>query len=119
MKIISIIALLACSGASVATLKSRRRSVLTGLLKRKVRSMDTKLYGKTQHEPGFHSALEHLMQTTIMQDVSTYFDVVLSGAASLAEVNAVLAKRNPHFIELNQQQLDFLIDQWLFQLLAK
>ena len=104
---------------SAASLKNRGRSALPGLLKRTARYMDTKLYVKNQHEPDFHRALEHLMQTTIMQDVSTYFDVILSGAGTLAEVNAVLAKRNPHFIELNQQQLDFLIEQWLFQLLAK
>ena len=84
------------------------------LLKRTNRNME-----KVQFESNFHSALNHLMRKTLMQDVSTYFDVILSGAETLAEVNAVLAQRNPHFVQLNQQELDILIDHWLFQMLAK
>ena len=84
-------------------------------LKRTARNADDR-----QLEPGsFHRSLENLMRKSIMQDLSTYYDVMLSGAQTLAEVNAVLAKRDPHFIELSQEELDILVSQWLFQMLSK
>ena len=84
------------------------------LLKRTARNTDDR-----QPEPGLHHSLENLMRKSIMQDLSTYYDVMLSGAQTLAEVNAVLAKRDPHFIELSQEELDLLVGQWLFQMLSK
>ena len=84
------------------------------LLKRSARSVD-----KHQLESGLHRSLENLMRKSIMQDLSTYYDVMLSGAGTLAEVNAVLAKRDPHFIGLSQEELDLLVSQWLFQMLSK
>ena len=84
-------------------------------LKRTARNADDR-----QLEPGsFRRSLENLMRKSIMQDLSTYYDVMLSGAQTLAEVNAVLAKRDPHFIELSQEELDILVSQWLFQMLSK
>ena len=84
------------------------------LLKRTVRIVD-----KHQLESDFHHALENMMRKSVMQDLSTYYDVILSGARTLAEVNAVLAKRDPHFIGLSQEELDLLVSQWLFQMLSK
>ena len=76
--------------------------------------------------PGFRGALggmvtsiSHTMKRTIMQDESTFYDIILSGADTLPEVNALLTQRDPHFVELKQDELDMLIDQWLFQMLAK
>ena len=84
------------------------------LLKRTTRIMD-----KRGFESDFHRGLENLMRKSVMQDLSTYFDVMLSGAGTLAEVNAVLTKRDPHFIGLSQEELDSLVSQWLFQILSK
>ena len=84
------------------------------VLKRTTRIMD-----KRGFESDFHRGLENLMRKSVMQDLSTYFDVILSGAGTLAEVNAVLTKRNPHFIGLRQEELDLLVSQWLFQMLSK
>ena len=84
------------------------------LLKRTARIVD-----KHQLESDFHRAVENMMRKSVMQDLSTYYDVILSGARTLAEVNAVLAKRDPHFIGLSQEELDLLVSQWLFQMLSK
>lgn len=80
---------------------------------------------RTARGPSFRLALNgvtkpisHLMRRTIMQDESTFYEIMLSGANSLAEVNALLIKRDPHFKKLSQKELDKLIDQWLFQMLA-
>ena len=54
-----------------------------------------------------------------MQDESTFYDIILSGADTLSEVNEVLSMRDPHFVKLSQDELDTLIEQWLFQMLAK
>ena len=54
-----------------------------------------------------------------MQDESTFYDIILSGAGTLSEVNEVLSMRDPHFVKLSQDELDTLIEQWLFQMLAK
>jgi len=83
-------------------------------LKRTTRNMD-----KRRLESDFHRGLENLMRKSVMQDLSTYFDVILSGAVTLAEVNAVLTKRDPHFNGLSQEELDLLVSQWLFQMLSK
>ena len=63
--------------------------------------------------------IKHLMRRTLMQDEATFYDIILSGAESLSEVNEHLSKRDPHFVKLSQNELDTLIDQWLFQMLAK
>ena len=73
---------------------------------------------KHELEPD-HQNFEHSMQKTIMQDLSTFYDIMLSDARSLTEVNAVLAKRYPHFNGLSQNDLDVLASQWLFQMLSK
>ena len=72
-----------------------------------------------EHGQGLHSALERVMRTTLLQDISTYYAVILSGAETLSEVNEVLTKRDPHFSPLTQQELDILVNQWLFQMLSK
>ena len=61
----------------------------------------------------------HLMRRTWMQDESTFYDIILSGAESLSEINELLSMRDPHFVKLSQNEFDTLIDQWLFQMLAK
>ena len=61
----------------------------------------------------------HLMRRTWMQDESTFYYIFLSGAESLSEINEFLSMRDPHFVKLSQNELDTLIDQWLFQVLAK
>ena len=79
----------------------------------------TRIVEKRRLESDFHRGLENLMRKSVMQDLSTYFDVILSGAGTLAEVNAVLTKRDPHFIGLSQEELDLLVSQWIFQMLSK
>ena len=108
MKLNSIIAIQFYGSASGSTMKPEMN------LKRSSRG------------PNFRGALGgvanpigHLMRRTMMQDESTFYDIMLSGADTLPEVNALLKKRNPHFNELSQKELDKLIDQWLFQMLAK
>ena len=72
------------------------------------------------HEHNFHDALDRLMRTRIiLHDESTYYDVILSGAETLDEVNAVFTKRNPRFVPLSQEELDVLVNHWLFQMLSK
>ena len=61
----------------------------------------------------------HLMRRTWMQDESTFYDIFLSVAESLSEINEFLSMRDPHFVKLSQNEFDTLIDQWLFQMLAK
>ena len=68
---------------------------------------------------GTVTSVKHLMRRTLMQDESTFYDIILSGAGTLSEVNEVLSMRDPHFVKLSQDELDILIDQWLFQMLAK
>ena len=68
---------------------------------------------------GSVTPIEHLMRRTLMQDESTFYDIILSGAGTLSEVNEVLSMRDPHFVKLSQDELDTLIEQWLFQMLAK
>ena len=68
---------------------------------------------------GTVTPIKHLMRRTLMQDESTFYDIILSGAGTLSEVNEVLSMRDPHFIKLSQDELDNLIEQWLFQMLAK
>ena len=84
------------------------------LLKRTARIVD-----KHQLESDFHHGLENWIRNIMMQDLSTYYDVILSGARTLAEVNAVLTKLDPHFIGLSQEELDLLVSQWIFQMLSK
>ena len=68
------------------------------------------------HEHNFHDALDRLMRTRIiLHDESTYYDVILSGAETLDEVNAVFTKRNPRFVSLSQEELDVLVNHWLFK----
>ena len=81
---------------------------------------------RSARSPSFRGALSsvtkpisHLMRRTVMQDESTFYDIILSGADSLPKVNALLIKRDPHFVKLSQAELDTLVDQWLFQMLAK
>ena len=61
----------------------------------------------------------HLMRRTWMQDESTFYDIILSGAESLSEINELLSMRDPNFVKLSQNEFDTLIHQWLFQMLAK
>jgi len=68
---------------------------------------------------GTVTPIKHLMRRTLMQDESTFYDIILSGAESLSEINELLLMRDPHFVKLSQNELDTLIDQWLFQMLAK
>ena len=62
--------------------------------------------------------IERFMRRTLMQDESTLCDIILSGARTLSEVNKILAKHDPYFVKLSQNELDTLIDQWLFQMLV-
>ena len=68
---------------------------------------------------GTVTPIKHLMRRTLMQDESTFYDIILSGAESLSEINELLLMRDPHFVKLSQNEFDTLIDQWLFQMLAK
>ena len=117
---ILIVNLSLASNASVSGRQSHGAKGFPGL-RRKPRTLD--IGGHVTHERGhkhdFHSALERLMRTRLLQDISTYYDVILSGAETLSEVNAVLTKRDPHFVPLSQQELDILVNHWLFQMLAK
>ena len=58
-----------------------------------------------------------IVRKTLMQDESTLYDVYLSGARSLSEVNAFLTKRDPYFVELSQNEFDTIIANWLFKCL--
>ena len=115
-----IVNLSLASNASVSGRQSHGENGFLGL-RRKNRTVD--IGGHVNHYRGhkhdFHSALERLMRTGLLQDISTYYDVILSGAETLSEVNAVLTKRDPHFVPLSQQELDILVNHWLFQMLAK
>ena len=55
----------------------------------------------------------------LMEDVSTFYELFLSGALTRNAVNAHLKARDAHFIELNQRQYDMLIDKWLYQMIGK
>ena len=55
----------------------------------------------------------------LMEDVSTFYELFLSGALTRNAVNAHLRKRDAHFIELDQRQYDILIDKWLYQMIGK
>ena len=86
---------------------------------------DVKLV-RSVHEVNFRGALEgmetpieQLMRRTLMQDESTFYDIILSGAESRSEINELLSLREPHFVKLSQNEFDTLIDQWLLQMLAK
>ena len=79
----------------------------------------TRIVDNSRLESGFHRGVENLIRKSIMQDLSTFYDVMLSGAGTLAEVNAVFTKRDPHFIGLSQKELDSLVSQWIFQMLSK
>ena len=61
----------------------------------------------------------NLMRRIWMQHESTFYDIYLSGAESLSEINEILSMRDPHFVKLSENEFDFLIDKWLFQMLAK
>ena len=62
--------------------------------------------------------IERFMRRTLMQDESTLCDIILSGARTLSEVNEILSRHDPYFVKLSQNELDTLIDQWLFQMLV-
>ena len=64
--------------------------------------------------------IEHndLALMRLMEDVSTFYELFLSGALTRDAVNAHLRKRDSHFIELNQRQYDMLIDKWLYQMIG-
>ena len=64
--------------------------------------------------------IEHndLALIRLMEDVSTFYELFLSGALTRNAVNAHLRKRDAHFIELNQRQYDILIDKWLYQMIG-
>ena len=101
MKISSILAMCLCSSATGAITKRGVKLVRSSLSDQPV------------------TPIENLMRRTLMQDESTFYDIILSGAGTLSEVNEVLSMRDPHFVKLSQDQLDTLIEQWLFQMLAK
>ena len=65
--------------------------------------------------------IEHndLVLNRLMEDVSTFYELFLSGALTRNAVNAHLRKRDAHFIELDQRQYDILIDKWLYQMIGK
>ena len=82
--------------------------------------------GPGVHDPHFRGefgdVIISMMPTfrkTLMQDESTFYDVYLSGARSLSEVNAFLTKRDPYFVGLSQHEFDTIIANWLFQMLDK
>ena len=90
------------------------------------RSTNTANLGSGVHDPHFHEEFGDLIismvptvRKTIMQDESTFYDVILSGARTLPEVNAFLRKRDPYFVALSKDEFDTMIAQWLFQMLAK
>jgi len=68
---------------------------------------------------GAVSTVAHTIRRNLLQDESTFYAIILSGATSLSEVNTLLKNQDPHFAELSQNELDALVDQWLFQMLAK
>ena len=108
MKISSILAMCLCSSATGAIIKRGVKLV------RSVRGANFR-----EALAGSVTPIEHLMRRTLMQDESTFYDIILSGAGTLSEVNEVLSMRDPHFVKLSQDELDTLIEQWLFQMLAK
>lgn len=55
----------------------------------------------------------------LMEDVSTLYELFLSGSLTRNAVNSHLRKRDSHFIELDQRQYDMLIDKWLYQMIGK
>ena len=55
----------------------------------------------------------------LMEDVSTFYELFLSGALTRNAVNAHLRQRDSHFIPLDQRQYDMLIDKWLYQMIGK
>ena len=114
MKILSIIAI-TFYGSALAS--PTRRSVNLARAARGQRS--TRSTGFKGALGGVMTSISHTMKRTVMQDESTFYDIILSGADTLPEVNALLTKRDPHFDPLKQDELDSLIDQWLFQMLAK
>ena len=90
------------------------------------RSTKTVNLGSGVHDPHFHGefgdviiSMLPIVRKNLMQDESTFYDVYLSGARSLSEVNAFLTKRDPYFVELSQNEFDTIIANWLFQMLDK
>ena len=108
MKILSMITI-ACSGIAIGS-STRRRVKLARAARGR---------GFKGALGGVMTSISHTMKRAVMQDESTFYDIILSGADTLPEVNALLTKRDPHFDPLKQDERDLLIDQWLFQMLAK
>ena len=111
MKISSILAMCLCSSATGAITKRGVKLV------RPIRGANFR--GALTGIRSAVTPIENLMRRTLMQDESTFYDIILSGAGTLSEVNEVLSMRDPHFVKLSQDELDTLIEQWLFQMLAK
>ena len=112
-----------CGGMKHATKLTQRPQGMTPLQKWTTQSLKrtTRKRNKSHnHEHNFHDALDRLMRTRIiLHDESTYYDVILSGAETLDEVNEVFTKRNPRFVPISQEELDVLVNHWLFQMLSK
>lgn len=54
----------------------------------------------------------------LMEDVSTFYELFLSGAKTRSDVNIFLKNRDPHFSELDERQYNILLDKWLYEMIG-
>ena len=54
----------------------------------------------------------------LMEDVSTFYELFLSGAKTRSDVNIFLKNRDPHFSELDERQYNILLNKWLYEMIG-
>ena len=54
----------------------------------------------------------------LMDDDSIFYDLFLSGSFTRSQVNTELKKRDSYFVGLTDRQYNFILEQWLFQMLS-
>lgn len=54
----------------------------------------------------------------LMEEVSTFYELFLSGAMTRSAVNIFFKNRDPHFAELDERQYNILIDKWLYEMIG-
>ena len=108
MKIFSLLQIALCTAAGSRSNQFGRTAVAESSLKTLNRA--ARYAEKIEHND--------LALIRLMEDVSTFYELFLSGALTRNAVNAHLRKRDAHFIELNQRQYDILVDKWLYQMIG-
>ena len=114
MKIFSLLQIALCSAASNSNQFNQFNQF-------KRNSADESSLETLNRAARYAEKIEHNDSALIrlMEDVSTFYELFLSGALTRNAVNAHLRQRDAHFIPLDQRQYDMLIDKWLYQMIGK